>query len=59
MAKYSVMAMFIHPHKDCTGEFIDNLIYDDAMKILKEWQNDKIHKDANICKMPSLTENEV
>ena len=46
--KYCVMGNFIHSHKDSTGEFLDNLTYDEALATLKEWQNDKIHKQVTI-----------
>ena len=46
--KYCVIGKFIHPHKDSTGEYFDNLTYDEAMAILKVWQSDKIHKEVHI-----------
>lgn len=45
--RYCVMGSFIHPHKDSTGEYLDNLTYDEAMEILKAWQQDKIHKQVH------------
>ena len=45
---YCVVARFIHPHKDCAGEYFDNLTYDEAAAIFRVWQKDKIHKDVHI-----------
>lgn len=47
--KYRVEGWWIHPHKDSVGESVDDLGYDDAMKIYKEWQRDNIHKNVNFC----------
>lgn len=48
--RYGVEADWIHPHKDSRGEFVDDLPYDEAMKIYKEWQNDNIHKNVDFFK---------
>lgn len=47
--KYRVEGWWIHPHKDSVGEAVDDLAYDDAMKLYKEWQKDNIHKNVNFC----------
>lgn len=46
--KYTVVGDFIHWHKDCSGEMLDNLDYDEAMKIYQEWKQDKIHKNVEM-----------
>ena len=45
---FCVIGKFIHPHKDSTGEYLDNLTYDEAMAICNEWRKDKIHKNIQI-----------
>lgn len=52
--KYCVMGSFIHPHKDSTGEYLDNLTYDEAMKILNAWQQDNIHKQVHVISDEAL-----
>lgn len=44
--RYYVEGNWIHPHKDSIGEYVDDLSYDDAMKLYMEWQKDKIHKNV-------------
>ena len=52
MSKYTVVADFVHHHKDCLGECLLNLEYEEAMKIKKEWQqNKKKYKNVRIAKM--------
>lgn len=46
--RYSVIASWIHPHKDSKGECLDDLSYDEAMAVLKQWRNDKIHKNVHL-----------
>lgn len=48
--KYDVIADFIHPHKDCCGEGESNLEYDEAMKLVKEWTHDKVHKNVRMIR---------
>ena len=52
--KYCVMGSFIHPHKDSTGEYLDKLTYDEAMEILKAWQQDNIHKQVHVISDEAL-----
>ena len=49
--KYCVMGSFIHPHKDSTGECLDNLTYDEAMKVLKACN---IHKQVHVISDEAL-----
>ena len=37
--KFVVNGIFRIPHKDSVGESIDNLDYDEAMEIYKNWSN--------------------
>lgn len=45
---YCIMGAFIHPHKDCSGEFIDGLTFDEANAIRALWVKDKVHKNVHI-----------
>lgn len=45
---YCIMGAFIHPHKDCSGEFIDGLTFDEANALRALWVKDKIHKNVHI-----------
>ena len=52
MSKYVVIADFVHHHKDCEGECLLDLEYEEAEKIKKEWQqNKKKYKNVQITKM--------
>ena len=44
--RYCVIGMWIHPHKDSIGESLDDLSYEEAMAVLRQWQNDRIHKNV-------------
>lgn len=44
--RYSVTGFWIHPHKDSVAESLNDLTYDEAMAVLKQWRNDNIHKNV-------------
>lgn len=44
--RYRVSAEWIHPHKDSIGEYLDDLTYDQADAVRKQWQKDNIHKNV-------------
>lgn len=44
--KYTVVGNFRHPHKDCEGETLTGLTYDEAMKIEIEWKKEKKYKEV-------------
>lgn len=46
--RYTVTGFWIHPHKDSLGESLNDLTYDEAMAVLKQWQKDNIHKNVYI-----------
>ena len=53
---YCVYGAFIHPHKDSTGEYFDNLTYDEAAAICRVWQKDRIHKNVHILGSNAATD---
>lgn len=52
---YCIMGAFIHPHKDCTGEFIDGLTFSEANAIRALWVKDKVHKNVHIFESEKTT----
>lgn len=44
--RYRVSADWIHPHKDSRGEYLDDLTYEQAEAVRKQWQKDNIHKNV-------------
>lgn len=44
--RYCVTGQWIHPHKDSIGESLDDLSFEEAMAVLRQWQNDRIHKNV-------------
>lgn len=48
--RYHVEADWIHPHKDSRGEYLDDLTYEQAEAVRKQWVKDKIHKNVTMSK---------
>lgn len=48
--RYMVEASWIHPHKDSIGEYMDDLTYDQAMAVKREWEKDNVHKNVTFSK---------
>lgn len=46
--KYMVIGTFRQCRKDCEGEALSDLTYDEAMKVKAEWRKRKRYKDV-IC----------
>ena len=44
--KYTVVGNFRQPHKDCSGETLSDLSYEDALRIESEWKMDKKYKEV-------------
>lgn len=44
--RYCVSADWIHPHKDSRGEYLDDLTYEQAEAVRKQWVKDNIHKNV-------------
>lgn len=44
--RYRVSAEWIHPHKDSIGEYLDDLTYEQAEAVRKQWVKDHIHKNV-------------
>lgn len=44
--KYTVVGDFRQPHKDCLGETLSDLSYEDAVKIVREWRKEKKYKNV-------------
>lgn len=40
-SKYTVVGDFRQPHKDCEGETLIDLSYEEAVKIENEWKKEK------------------
>lgn len=49
-SRYRVEADWIHPHKDSRGEFLDDLTYEQAEAVRKQWVKDNIHKNVTMSK---------
>lgn len=49
-SRYHVEADWIHPHKDSRGEYLDDLTYDQAEAVRKQWVKDNIHKNVTMSK---------
>lgn len=45
-SKYSVVGNFRQPHKDCEGDSLIDLSYEDALRIESEWKKDKKYKEV-------------
>lgn len=46
--KYTVVGNFKQAHKDCEGETLSDLTYDEAIKIKSEWKKNKKYKEVFI-----------
>lgn len=44
--KYTVVGNFRQPHKDCEGETLTDLSFDEVMKIESEWKKEKKYKEV-------------
>lgn len=44
--KYTVVGNFRQLHKDCEGETLSDLSYDEAIKIKSEWEKKKKYKEV-------------
>lgn len=44
--KYTVVGNFRQPHKDCKGDSLIDLSYEDALRIESEWKKDKKYKEV-------------
>ena len=44
--KYTVVGDFRQPHKDCLGETLSDLSYEDAVRIVREWRKEKKYKNV-------------
>ena len=42
-SKYTVVGDFRQPHKDCEGETLTDLSYEEAVRIENEWKKEKMH----------------
>lgn len=40
-SKYAVVGNFRQPHKDCEGDSLIDLSYEDALRIESEWKKEK------------------
>lgn len=49
-SRYHVEADWIHPHKDSRGEYLDDLTYEQAEAVRKQWVKDNIHKNVTLEK---------
>lgn len=44
--KYTVVGNFTQPHKDCEGEILSDLSYDEAIRIEDEWKKERKYKEV-------------
>ena len=44
--KYTVVGDFRQPYKDCSGETLSDLSYEDAVRIVREWRKEKKYKNV-------------
>lgn len=44
--KYTVVGNFRQPHKDCEGETLTDLSFEEVMKIESEWKKEKKYKEV-------------
>lgn len=45
-SKYTVVGEFRQPHKDCEGDSLIDLSYEDALRIESEWKKEKKYKEV-------------
>ena len=46
LAKYTVVGNFRQVHKDCEGECLTGLFYEEAKRVEAEWRKDKKYKEV-------------
>ena len=44
--KYTVVGDFRQPHRDCEGETLTDLSFEEVMKIESEWKKEKKYKEV-------------
>ena len=45
-SKYTVVGDFRQPHKDCEGDTLTDLSYEEAVRIESEWKKEKKYKNV-------------